>query len=448
MIPDRWLGGEVAVIGIGRSGLAAGRWLAGHGLRVYASDAADTEALHETAELLRRAGADVDVGRHDLERIARAAAAVVSPGVPPEAPPLQAARAAGVEIVAELDLGVRALENCKLLVVTGTNGKTTTTALAAHLLQAGGLDAEAAGNIGRPLTDLAADAEPPEWIALEVSSFQLHDSPHLTPAVGVLTNLAPDHLDRYSDLESYYADKRLLFRNAGDDSTWVVNRDDSAAQQLAHGAAGAHVGFSLESPSDAWYDRAAGRLMLRDTPLLARDALQLMGDHNVANALAAALAAHAAGVSPERLAGGLAGFRAPAHRLEPVRTVGEVLWINDSKATNVSAARVALQAMTRPYVVIMGGHPKGESFTPLAGAIGERCRAAVAYGEAAPAIERELSGAVELETVSSFDDAVRRAAELARPGDAVLLSPACASFDQFSSYVERGERFRNLAGAA
>jgi UDP-N-acetylmuramoylalanine--D-glutamate ligase len=128
--------------------------------------------------------------------------------------------------------------------------------------------------------------------------------------------------------------------------------------------------------------------------------------------------------------------------------VGEVLWINDSKATNVSAARVALQAMTRPYVVIMGGHPKGESFTPLAGAIGERCRAAVAYGEAAPAIERELSGAVELETVSSFDDAVRRAAELARPGDAVLLSPACASFDQFSSYVERGERFRNLAGAA
>jgi UDP-N-acetylmuramoylalanine--D-glutamate ligase len=446
MIPKAWRRGEVAVVGLGRSGRAAGRWLAERGIAVYASDAADTDAVRTAAEGLRAVGADVEVGRHDLERIRRATAVVVSPGVPPDAPPVAAAREAGLDIVAELDLGARALSGARLVVVTGTNGKTTTTALVAHLLAAAGLPAEAAGNIGRPLTDLAADPKPPQWVAVEVSSFQLHDSPHLAPAVGVLTNLAPDHLDRYASVDAYYADKRQLFRNAGNDSVWVLNGDDSAVLELARGASGAHRHFSLARRADAWYDREADWLMLRDAPLLARQELTLLGDHNVANALAAALAATSAGARAADVARGLASFTPPRHRLEPVRTVVDVQWINDSKATNVSAAAVAIAAMTTPYVLILGGRPKGEPFAPLAPLLEERCRRVVAYGEAAAAIADQLSAA-SVDVVPEFDGAVERAGELARPGEAVLLSPACASFDQFENFEERGDRFRRMVEA-
>ncbi|UCF41069.1 MAG: UDP-N-acetylmuramoyl-L-alanine--D-glutamate ligase [Gemmatimonadota bacterium] len=446
MIPDAWRRGEVAVVGLGRSGVAAGKWLAARGVRVYASDVADGEAVRDGARQLAAVGAAVETGRHDLERVRAAAAVIVSPGVPPDAPVVAAARDAGVEIIAELDLAVRQLGASKLAVVTGTNGKTTTTALLAHLLTAGGLRAEAAGNIGRPLTELASDATPPEWIAVEVSSFQLHDAPCLAPSIGVLTNLSPDHLDRYPDMEAYYADKRLLFRNASAESVWVLNADDAAVLALARDAAGAHRHWSVARRSDAWLDRAAGRLMLGDTPLLARGELGLLGDHNVSNALAAALAAASAGVGPADIARGLSSFRPPPHRLEPVGTVRAVSWINDSKATNVSAAAVALQAMTGPYVLIMGGRHKGEPYTPLLPLLGA-CRAIVAYGDAADRIATDLSGDVPLERVARFDDAVARAARLAQHGDAVLLSPACSSFDQFANFEHRGRRFRELVEA-
>jgi UDP-N-acetylmuramoylalanine--D-glutamate ligase len=446
MIPDAWRRGEVAVIGMGRSGVAAGKWLATHEVSVYASDVADGEAVQTGARELRAAGADVQTGGHDLDRIRTAEAVIVSPGVPPDAPPVAAARDAGVEIIAELDLAVQQLRDAKLAVVTGTNGKTTTTALLAHLLVTGGLEAEAAGNIGRPLTELASEATPPEWIAVEVSSFQLHDAPHLVPSLGVLTNLAPDHLDRYPDVEAYYADKRLLFRNASANSVWVLNADDRAVLELARDVSGAHRHWSLTERTDAWFDRDAGWLMLRDRPLLARAEFGLLGDHNVANGLAAALAAASAGVGAAHIARGLTTFRPPPHRLEPVATVREVAWINDSKATNVSAAGVALQAMTGSYVVILGGRHKGEPYAPLASLL-SACRAAVAYGEAADVLAADLSGAVTLERVEQFDDAVARAAALAQPGDAVLLSPACASFDQFTSFEQRGQRFRELVEA-
>ncbi len=446
MIPDAWRRGEVAVLGMGRSGVAAGKWLAAHGVRVYASDVADGAEVQDGARQLAAAGAEAEAGRHDLERIRAARAVIVSPGVPPDAPPVLAARDAGVEIIAELDLAVQQLGASQLAVVTGTNGKTTTTALLAHLFVTGGLEAEAAGNIGRPLTELASDAAPPQWIAVEVSSFQLHDAPHLAPAIGVVTNLAPDHLDRYPDVAAYYADKRLLFRNATDRSIWVLNADDRAVLDLARGARGARRHWSLEERTDAWLDRDADWLMLRDTPLLARGEFGLLGDHNVANGLAAALAAQSAGVGTADIARGLATFRAPPHRLEPVGTARGVTWINDSKATNVSAAAVALKAMASPYVVIMGGRHKGEPYMPLVPLL-EACRAVVAYGEAARLIAGDLSGSVTVERVDRFDDAVAKAAELARAGDAVLLSPACASFDQFGGFEERGRRFRELVEA-
>jgi len=446
MILDGWRAGEVAVVGLGRSGVAATRLLAREGARVYASDAADLPAAALTV-LRDLPGVAVETGRHDLARIRAAAAVVVSPGVPPEAAPLAAARAAGVAIVSELDLGFRALPGVRCIAITGTNGKTTTTALTAHLLRAGGLAAEAAGNIGRPLADIAVAGDRYTWLAVEVSSFQLHDSPHFAPEVGVLTNLAPDHLDRYPSVEAYYADKRLLFRNATDASTWVLNGDDQAVLALAADARGQRVCFSLRGSADGWYDAAAARLMLEDAPLLPRTELQLLGRHNVANALAAALAARRAGVSPPAIADGLRAFRALPHRLESVGVVAGILWINDSKATNVASTAVAIAAMERPFVLLLGGRHKGEPYTSLAPLLAGRCKLVIAYGEAGALVERDLGRRVPLERGGSFEDVVARARRAAVPGDAVLLSPACSSYDMFADYEERGATFRRLAAA-
>src|SRR5438552_15268133 len=350
--PDAWRkpGSVVAIIGLGKSGVAAARLLARDGVRVYASDASDHPYAGHAAEALKSVPwVEVDVGRHDLSKIRQAVGVVVSPGVPPDAPVLAAARHAGVEIVSELDLGFRALTalhaGTRSIAITGTNGKTTTTALVAHLLSAAGLPSTTAGNIGRPLTDLAMATERYQWISLEVSSFQLHDSPNFAPEVGVLTNLAPDHLDRYPSAEAYYADKRLLFRNAHDDDVWVLNADDNLVLDLARGAGGRQVLFSLAKSADAWYDTQDRVLRIGGEPLIERDELHLLGDHNVANALAAALAVHEAGVPAPLLGAGLRSFRALPHRLEPVREVGGILWINDSKATNIAATTVAVIAM-------------------------------------------------------------------------------------------------------
>jgi UDP-N-acetylmuramoylalanine--D-glutamate ligase len=448
-LPDAWRGGCVAVIGLGRSGTAATRLLVREGVRVYASDASPAPYAGAAAETLRSLpGVEVELGRHDPAKIRAAAGVVVSPGVPPDAPPLVAARAAGVPIVSELDLGFRGLSGVRCIAVTGTNGKTTTTALIAHLLAQAGLRAEAAGNIGRPLADVALAPEPPQWLAVEVSSFQLHDSPHFAPEIGVLTNLAPDHLDRYPDVAAYYADKQLLFRNATDDNVWVVNGDDRAALELVAQARGRRVRFSLRGPCDGWYDAAERSLRLGGGELLRRDALRLLGLHNVANALAAALAVQEAGIGPAAIAEGLSTFRPLPHRLEPVGEVNGVRWINDSKATNVASTVVAIEAMDRPFVLLLGGRHKGEPYTSLAPLLQPRCRLVVAYGEAGPLVEHDLAGRVPLERGGDFADVVARARRAARPGDAVLLSPACSSYDMFANYEERGAMFRRLALAA
>jgi UDP-N-acetylmuramoylalanine--D-glutamate ligase len=447
MMPESWRRGEVAVVGLLRSGRAAAELLRRHGVAVYASDASDSPALRENAAALGRAGCAVELGRHDVARIARAAALVVSPGVPPDAPVLAAARAAGVPVVAELDLGARHLPATRLVVVTGTNGKTTTTALIAHLLKAVGLsDAAAAGNIGLALSAAAAAERPPAWLAVEASSFQLHDAPTLAPAVGVLTNLAPDHLDRYVSAAAYYADKALLFRNADPDSRWVVNGDDAAALAMARGAAGTHETFSVAQRAAAgFFDRAGQWLVLRGTPLLRRADLQLLGDHNVANALAAALALPA-DVDAGSLAAALAAFRPLAHRLEPVREVGGVLWINDSKATNVASTLVALQSMERPVVLLLGGRHKGEPYTALRPLLAP-ARGVIAFGEAGTIVERDLEGSARIERGGDFRDVMARARSLARPGDVVLLSPACSSYDMFENYEDRGRQFRAIVEA-
>lgn len=447
-------GGEVAVIGLARSGRAVARVLASRGVRVYASDAGTGAAIDAAAAELRTAGADVDVGGHDLARIARAAAVVASPGVPPDAPPLRAAAGAGVPVVGEVEVALQLLPDLRYIAVTGTNGKTTTTSLIGAMLAALGHRSATVGNIGTPVVELALAGRPVEWAAVELSSFQLHDTPSVAPTVGVLTNLSPNHLDRYDSVEAYYADKRELFRNAGAESRWVGNADDDAAARMLAGVAGETRWFSITHEADAWYDRGRQALMVLGEPLLARAELPMLGDHNVANALAAAVAVmHADGRHREpaaraRIADALRRAAPLAHRIEPVAEVGDVAWINDSKSTNVASTLVALRGMTRPTVVLLGGRHKGEPYTGLVSELQRTARMVLAFGEAADLIADDLGDAVPVERVrGGLEAVVRRARAIARPGDAVLLSPACSSYDMFANYEERGAAFRQLAGA-
>jgi UDP-N-acetylmuramoylalanine--D-glutamate ligase len=455
VLPSEWRRGEIAVVGLARSGRAAARLLARAGSEVYASDTSTSPELEAVAGELRVDGARVHLGEHDLQRIARASLVVASPGVPPGAAPFVAARHAGVEIVSEIEIGLRFLPGLAYIAITGTNGKTTTTAMAGHLLAALGHRAATAGNIGTPLTELALSRTPPEWVALELSSFQLHDTPSIQPTVGVLTNLSANHLDRYDSVDGYYGDKALMFRNATPASQWVTNADDPAVQVIAGGAVGLHCRFSVLGRSDAYLDRETGELVVFGTPLVRRDALSLLGDHNVANALAASLAVMVA--SPEHrddravgaIAAAISTFTALEHRIETVGEFDGVTWINDSKSTNVASTVVALRGMTKPTVLLLGGKHKGEPYTQLVPELRERSRAVIAYGEAAPLIEHDLEGAVPLTRLgSSFDEVIAAARKLARPGDAVLLSPACSSYDMFDNYEQRGAVFKQLAAGA
>ena len=450
-------GGEVAVIGIGRSGAAVARLLRAAGGAVYVSDLGAGETLQAVAAALRTEGISVDLGTHDLARIARCSLVVVSPGVPPGVPPLVAARAAQVPIVSEIEIGLRGLAGVPYIGVTGTNGKTTVTALIAHLARALGIHAVEAGNIGTPLAEIAMAASKPGLIALELSSFQLHDTPSIDPAVAVLTNLAPDHLDRYASLEAYYADKDLLFRNASAKSVRIVNADDAEVMRRTKSVPGVARTFSVGASvrhdlCHASYDSAAQMLMVGGAPLLERGLLPLLGAHNVANALCATLAVWEAfpgdrsAAVRAKLAVGLESFSAPPHRLEPVGERDGVLWVNDSKATNIGAARVAIEAMNRPTILLLGGRHKGEPYSALIPVMQGRVKQVLAYGEAADVVQRDLEGHVAVERCgSSFEHVVDRARALAQTGDAVLLAPACSSYDMFLNYEARGAAFRALA---
>jgi len=423
-----------------------------HGYNVYASDVASSPDTGRCAEELRAQGVSVDIGLHDLGRLANAGLVVTSPGVPPTAKPLAFARSKGVTVASEVEIALNFLEGPRIIAVTGTNGKTTTTALVAHLLR--GLDVEAveAGNIGTPLSEVAARDQLPKWIALEMSSFQLHDTPSLKPVVGVLTNLSPDHLDRYATVEEYYADKARLFANADAESAWVVNADDEGVMRMSEHVAGHKFSFALSKDAEGCVDPRTGELIVLGTPLLSRAELPLLGQHNVANTLAATLAVMAADRSHQTqkarkgLARAVTTFRSLPHRLELVGEFEGVQWINDSKATNVSSTAVAIDGMERPTVLLLGGRHKGEAYTPLAEPVKRKVRRVIAYGEAASIIAKDLRPVVDVVRLGSdFEEVMQAARAAARPGEAVLLSPACSSYDMFSNYEERGERFRKLA---
>jgi len=450
--------GEVAVLGLGASGVAAARLLKHVGFGVYASDRSVSDTSRAAQQTLQSLGVVADIGAHDLARITSCAFVVVSPGIPPEAPPVAAARAAGVPVVSEVEVGLRLMPGLRTIAVTGTNGKTTTTALIGHVLRALGHDAVDAGNIGVPVCDLTMRTPHPTWAALELSSFQLHDTPGLRPDVGVLTTLSADHLDRYPSVDAYYADKARLFANADQASRWVVSADSAEIAHMMRGVAGTVTRFSVvHGEVQSWYDRVQNVLVIGGATFIPRADIALLGDHNVANVLAAVTAvicadpSHATPTARQTMANAVRSFRALAHRLEPVAERDGVTWINDSKATNVASTLVALEGMVRPTVLLLGGRHKGEAYTALAAPLARSGKAVLCFGEAGEQAARELReampgrGLVEWMRDAAFADVIIRARSLATPGDVILLSPACSSFDMFANYAERGQRFAQLA---
>jgi UDP-N-acetylmuramoylalanine--D-glutamate ligase len=358
-----------------------------------------------------------------------------------------------VRWISEPELAVRFFHG-PLIGITGTNGKTTTTLLVAHLLEAAGLRAAVGGNVGGGLapaaSELALRPDPPDWYVLEMSSYQLAGIDTFRPDIGVVTNLSPDHLDRYGSVEAYYADKARLFDNADPSSRWVLPAGDDVVADLAGDAPGARYFFGLDDRGGAHAFLRDDRLTLRvegreETLLDARD-LPLLGRHNRLNALAAALTARLAGADARGLARGLASARALPHRLEPVADARGVLWVNDSKATNVAATRSALESLSRPVILLLGGKDKGEDFGPLHDAVRGRVHEVIAFGAAGPRIAAALEGATPVTLLDApLAEVVGLAARRARPGDIVLLSPACSSFDMFENYEDRGRRFAALA---
>lgn len=428
--------------------------LAGVGASVYASDVADDQELRVQVEPVRGLGVEVELGRHDAAILANCDYLVVSPGIPPSADIFKAPDVGERPIISELELAFNFL-HAPVIAVTGTNGKTTTAMWIGAMLEDAGLRAGVGGNIGHALSELAADTQGFDWVVVEASSFQLAHTVRFNPAIGVLLNLRPDHLDRYVDVERYYADKARLFANATSKSRWVLNAEDEEVLSLAEGCPGRRRYFAVtaELGDDREGAFLAGSRMLtvrgdaEEVDLVDRKELRLLGSHNVANALAASLVAAYARLPVPSVRETLRGFEPLPHRLQPVGEYGGVRWINDSKATNVASTRVALGAIGRPVVLLLGGRGKGESFSDLLSEATGEIRAVVAYGEAAGQIEAELADRVALVRVDGpFEEVVRLASRLARPGDAVLLSPACASFDMFRDFEERGTRFAVLAG--
>jgi UDP-N-acetylmuramoylalanine--D-glutamate ligase len=437
--------GPFLVVGLARSGQAAARLLAGPGETVRAVDSGHPAG----AAGLEGDGVEVFLDTDGLAQLEGTRTVVKSPGVPREAAVIAAALERGIEVVGELELAWRALPN-RFVGVTGTNGKTTTVELLGHLYRSAGEPVAVAGNVGTALSDLVGEVGPETTIVCECSSFQLEDTVAFAPECAVFLNLAPDHLDRHPDLESYLAAKLRIFANQGNDDVAVYNADEPMLADTDLGGCGRRIAFCRGSAPGCEVAVAEGAIFYDGEPLLPVAELGLFGEHNVANAMAAAAAALATGIDREAVREGLRGFGGVPHRLEQVAETGGVRYVNDSKATNVASATVGIRAFAGGVHAILGGSDKGESFAPLIAPLSEHARAAYVIGATAERMARELAPAleagVELHRCADLEGAIRRAAAAAAPGEVVLLSPACASFDAFENFERRGERFREIVG--
>jgi UDP-N-acetylmuramoylalanine--D-glutamate ligase len=407
-LPD----GPYLIVGLARSGVAAARMLRAHG-RVLGVDSGNPDVPDDLEAVLESDG---------LELLERAACLVKSPGVPNEAPVVAAARERGIPVLGELELAWRLLPN-PFVAVTGTNGKTTTVELLGAIWRAAGRPVAVAGNVGAPVSALVGEAAPEATVVCEVSSFQAEDAQMFAPDIGLLLNLTPDHLDRHGSFEAYREAKLSLFAR-------------QTPEQIAI--------------APDWIDLPGeGRRVQLGGPPLPPDEIRLRGPHNLENASAAATVALAADVPPEAIADALRTFAGVPHRLEEVATIGGVLYVNDSKATNVSSAARGIESFFAGIHLILGGSLKGGGFEDLREPVAERCHTCYLIGEATDLIAADLEPAgVPLRRCGDLDTAVEAARAAARPGEVVLLSPACASYDQFRDYEERGDRFRALISPA
>jgi UDP-N-acetylmuramoylalanine--D-glutamate ligase len=440
---------RAVVVGLARSGIAAAAFLARRGAAVTAVDRKSERELAPEALALRAAGVTLELGPHRPATFLASSLVVVSPGVAWELPELEAARRAGIPVIAEIELAFRHLKG-DLAAVTGTKGKSTTTAALGAMLREAGRDARVGGNIGAPLVGLVEGATDATAFAVEVSSFQLEGTRSFRPRIAVWLNLSPDHLDRHPTLDAYVAAKARIFANQGPEDWAVVNADDEVVLAEARRARARRLPFRvtgepLRDGDGAFFAGAAARLRrggLEET-LFARADLTLPGAHLHGDLLVAAAAARLMGAPAEAIARAVRGFRGVEHVLEHVRTLDGVAYYNDSKATNVEAARRSLKSFEAPVVVILGGRYKGGDFADLSPSLRVHGRAVVAIGEATERITSSLAGIVPLQPAQSMRDAVLVARSLAKPGDVVLLAPACSSFDMFADYAERGRAFKD-----
>ncbi len=432
--------GPYLIVGLARSGVAAALALRARGEEVIGCDAGarGTPSLDRAAQRLSVAGVEVHLDASGDALAARAGTLIKSPGVPQNAPVVAAARARGVPILGELELAWRLLEN-EFIAVTGTNGKTTTTEWIGHVHREAARPVAVAGNVGTALSSLIGTVPGTATIVCEASSFQLEDTVAFAPEVAVLLNLEPDHLDRHGTFADYVAAKLKIFVNQGNDDIAVAPVDlevedlGGCARRVPFGGAGAELS---ERAGYLWWD---------DEPLIDVTEISLPGAHNRANAMAVAAACLARGIEPDAVVAGLRTFPGVAHRLELIATRNDIAFVNDSKATNVASTLVALRSYARGVHLIAGGRGKSQDFSPLAPLVAERCRGVYLIGEAAQDLADALAASnVPLRQEGELGAAVAAAAAAAAPGEVVLLSPACASYDQYPDFEARGAHFRRL----
>jgi UDP-N-acetylmuramoylalanine--D-glutamate ligase len=442
-------GRRVVVVGAARSGIAAAELLVRRGASVILSDL--RQSIPEESQL-RVAGVQLELGQHSADTFAAADLIVLSPGVPPNQPAIVHARRSGVPVMGELELASRWLRG-RIIAITGTKGKSTTTTLAGRMLEAGGHRVRVGGNIGLALSAQVDDSTEDTIHVVEASSFQLEGTETFHPWIAVLLNFSPDHLDRHASVDEYAAAKARVFVNQDRDDWAVSNADDPASLELARSAKGQRLLFALREQIDEGIVIAGNSIVRRsragDEVLVPVSAVKLLGRHLLADVLAAAAVASIAGVEPAAMTRAVESFGGLEHALERVREIAGVRFVNDSKATNIESALRAIQSFEAGLVVILGGKFKGGNFADLRDALSARQAVVVAIGEAAPLIHNALNGSVRVLDAADMSAAVRTAFASAAPGQTVLLAPACSSFDMFRDYAERGRVFKqNVARLA
>jgi UDP-N-acetylmuramoylalanine--D-glutamate ligase len=442
-------GKKVLVVGLGKSGVSAALFLRSRGAQVTVSDMRSAAALAKEIPALLEHGVMVESGGHGLLTFRRQDLIVVSPGVPLDTPVLAQVKAFGLTIIGELELAAQFLKG-NVLAITGSNGKTTTTALTGEMLSSAGIETLVGGNIGVPVVDLIPKSTDQSWSVLEVSSFQLESTELFHPRIAVILNITPDHLDRHGSFENYALAKERIFSAQTASDFLVLNAGNARAAVAATRTAAKVYWFSLDQSvaQGAWVQdgqvvfREAGNAPLE--PVVPLKSIPLKGAHNVENVLAAVCAARLAGASAESIGHAVQNFRAVEHRLEYVATDNGVEYYNDSKGTNVDAAAKAIAAFSGCIHLILGGKDKNSNYADLSDLLRKRVKAVYTIGAAAEKIESQIRGIVPIVHCETLDKAVAAARKAAHPGDVVLLSPACSSFDQFENYEHRGQVFKEL----